>query len=125
MVTYSITKHEIVLPSGECFDANIYSGHGTGLNNAAGVAIHDVGPIPPGLWAIGPPQNNKTTGLFSMPLTPVGHNALGRTAFFCHGDTAADMADGKELASSGCIVAPYAVRAAVWECGDRSLMVTP
>ena len=52
-----------------------------------------------------------------MPLTPVGHDALGRSGFFIHGDSI------KGGASHGCIVLPRPVRLFIANSGDQDLTV--
>lgn len=83
-----------------------YSGHGEGLNNSECQAIPDVGPIPVGLYKLGPVRDSIRVGKLSIDLDPVGHNACGRTALMIHGDN-------KKLdksASHGCIILPRWVR---------------
>lgn len=97
-----------------------YAGAGDGKNNPAKEGVVRVGPLPAGKWRIGAPVHRpKTIGQFCLPLTPVGHSALGRSAFYMHGDSAKNP--GK--ASLGCIVMPRWVREQVWASGDRELTV--
>lgn len=102
------------------FVARGYSGHQLGKNNPGLEGKVAVGPIPRGMWKFGAPVNRpQTIGPFAMPLTPVGHNALGRSGFFCHGDSA--RAPG--TASHGCLILARNVREAIWASGDRDLEV--
>jgi len=94
-----------------------YSGHADGRNNPALQAVHDTGPIPQGLYQIGPPHDTPTHGPHVMALTPVGHNALGRSGFLMHGDNV------KHDASLGCIIMPRDVRNSVSGSGDDQLTV--
>lgn len=94
-----------------------YSGHGEGRNNPAMEAVPRVGPIPAGLWAISNPHDSPHTGPFTLDLTPVGHDAHGRSAFKIHGDNKAHDA------SAGCIVLFRAVRETIWNSGDHQLEV--
>lgn len=96
-----------------------YSGRGAGRNNPAMEAVREVGPIPAGRWRIGPPRTSARTGPHVMDLTPVGHDAHGRSAFQIHGDNAAGDA------SSGCIVLPRVHRELISKNGPRTLEVTP
>src|SRR5207244_1311588 len=75
-----------------------YSGKGEGRNNPKKEAEKDVGPIPAGLYRIGPAYDNPKTGPHVMDLTPIGHNAHGRSGFQIHGDKQ------NHDASTGCIV---------------------
>lgn len=96
-----------------------YSGRGEGRNNPAMQAVRGVGPVPAGRWRIGAPRTSSRTGPHVMDLTPVGHDAEGRSAFQIHGDNAAGDA------SSGCIVLPRAVRERISRSGLSVIEVTP
>jgi hypothetical protein len=91
------------------YEGRGYSGHGEGRNNPALEAKPMVGPIPGGLWAIGSPYTHPKLGPLVMNLTPVGHDARGRSLFRIHGDNS----QGNESASEGCIVAGRAIRQAI------------
>lgn len=110
-------------PSGG-FVGTGYSGAGRtleeGRNNPAMEADPGKGPIPAGLWSIGAPVDHPDTiGPYAMPLTPVGHDAHGRSAFFIHGNNKTDNA------SHGCVILAPAMRHAIWNSGDHTLEVTP
>lgn len=96
-----------------------YSGRAEGRNNPGMDSARGVGPIPAGRWRIGPPRTSSRTGPHVMDLTPVGHDAHGRSAFQIHGDNAAGDA------SSGCIVLPRAFREMISESGISLLEVIP
>jgi hypothetical protein len=98
-----------------------YAGAGTtaatGRNNPAMENVANAGPIPAGEWDIGTAFNSNNTGPNVVPLTPVGHNAHGRTAFQIHGNNAANNA------SQGCIVMGPTIRQQVIDSGDTILRV--
>ena len=94
-----------------------YSGHAEGRNNPAMQDVHNIGPIPQGTYQIGPPHDTPTHGPHVMALTPVGHDALGRSGFLMHGDNV------KHDASQGCIIMPRNVRDSVSSSGDDQLTV--
>jgi Tlde1 domain len=100
-----------------------YSGAGRtlaeGRNNPAMEAVRQKGPIPAGEWRIGPAHAGAHTGPVSMDLTPVGHDAHGRTAFLIHGDNTAHNA------SEGCIILARGIRDQIAASGDRQLIVVP
>ena len=98
-----------------------YSGAGPGKNNPALQEAHAVGPIPVGLWRIGPPEDRPTTGPYSLPLSPYPEtDTFGRTEFYLHGDSIS--APG--MASHGCpVLSPEALRQAVWNSSDHDLRV--
>jgi hypothetical protein len=77
-----------------------YSGHGDSVNNPAMEKVRDVGPIPAGLWRIGPAFDHPTKGPTVFRLTPEGHDAHGRNGFLIHGDNR----KRDRSASNGCII---------------------
>lgn len=94
-----------------------YSGTGTGRDNPAAQAEVGVGPIPTGLWKIGPAYRHWRLGPVVMNLDPVWHNAYGRTLFRIHGD------NKKNDASNGCIILSRSLRELIAASGDRELTV--
>jgi hypothetical protein len=96
-----------------------YSGLGRGKNNPALQAAVGVGPIPAGRWKITERYDSANVGPYALKLEPVGHDALGRSAFRIHGDSIANPG----TASHGCIILPRAVRELIWTSGDRDLEV--
>ncbi len=124
------------LKRGDKVVATGYSGSGrlVGMNNPSLQWVNDVGPIPRGLYEIqlvhpfgNPPGKGPATqpkwGPFTMRLSPVGHNAAGRSGFLIHGDSRDPGRTGD--ASNGCIILPPAVREQIWKSGDHRLMVEP
>ncbi len=104
---------------GEC-----YSGHDNGKNNPALQHVPDIGPIPVGVYRIGPPFDDPGhLGKFVMSLTPLPDtDTFGRSGFFMHGDSAAHTGG----ASEGCIIAGPLTRhrvAATLTAGDGLLKV--
>lgn len=100
-----------------------YSGAGrtseTGRNNPAMQNVSNHGPIPQGQWHIGIAYRHAQKGPTVMSLTPVGHNAYGRTAFLIHGNNT------QNDASQGCIILPPAIRRQLSNSDDKELIVTP
>jgi hypothetical protein len=94
-----------------------YSGKGSAKNDPDMEHVRATGPIPRGMWKIGEPHRSAKTGPYAMNLTPVGHDAKGRSAFQIHGDNATGTA------SSGCIILGPAQRRLIWESGDHDLEV--
>jgi hypothetical protein len=99
------------------FVATGYSGAGTGRNNPAEQAVPDIGPIPQGRYNIGLPFQSVKQGPCVMRLTPVGHNALGRSGFLIHGDNLTHDA------STGCIVLSREIRDLIASSQDHDLEV--
>ena len=96
-----------------------YSGHTNGKNKPHMEHVRNVGPIPRGEYKIETPRNSARTGSFVLPLTPVGHNALGRTDFQIHGDSRSNLS----FASNGCIILNRSIREKIWQSGIRKLVV--
>jgi hypothetical protein len=96
-----------------------YSGNGVGRENPAMEGVRNVGPIPRGIYRIGAQFDHPTKGPVTMGLTPVGHTALGRTAFLIHGDSREHPGE----ASEGCIVLGRTLRQAVADSGDTQIEV--
>lgn len=119
--TYHQTSGRLVSPRGELLGIG-YSGHGDGLNNPAMEAVHGVGPIPAGHWHIGPAKAPPDhLGPVAMPLTPVGFDPHGRSAFFMHGDNI----HMNHTASDGCVIMGPLIRRCVDASLDCDLFVLP
>ena len=108
--------------SRDCADvATGYSGLDAGKNNPAMQEVHDVGPLPQGLYVIGHPVDTATHGPFVLPLTPdPGNTMFGRTGFLIHGDSL--QHPGR--ASNGCIILPRPIREQIAASDDDELTVT-
>lgn len=100
-----------------------YSGAGpieaTGRNNSSMQNIPNQGPIPTGQYQIGASYNHPQKGPTSMNLTPVGHNALGRSGFMIHGNNV------QNNASQGCIILGPMIRQQIAPNSDHILVVQP
>ena len=102
------------------YEGSGYSGHDAGVNNPNLEDDPGIGPIPRGLWTIGPAYDHPHLGPCVMNLDPVPpNNAHGRTLFRIHGNTA----DGGTNASRGCIVLGPSQRHAIRDSADTSLQV--
>jgi Protein of unknown function (DUF2778) len=104
-------------------DSTGYSGSGEGKNNPALQGVPDVGPIPRGLYAIGPLEWTTGAGPHGpdvLRLTPApGNDMHGRAGFLIHGDAI----EHPGAASRGCIVLPRSTRWRIAASGDRELLV--
>lgn len=89
-----------------------YSGRGEGKNNPAMQFVKNVGPLPCGLYLIGPLtdlENKRGFGPGYLVLSPNPANDMrGRSGFLAHWDktTSDGIGPAPDLASEGCI-APY------------------
>jgi len=96
-----------------------WSGQLGGRNNPIEQAIQDLGPIPEGLYTIGPAYQHPKLGPITMDLTPdAGDNEFGRSLFRIHGF-------GSDVihASEGCIVQVATVRTRINASPDKRLQV--
>jgi hypothetical protein len=101
-----------------------YSGHGPGVNDPTTESMPNVGPIPRGEWTIGPFFNDPEKGPTVAHLIPDAATAtFGRSGFMIHGDTAADVENGTDLASEGCIILARPIREQIAASGDNDLQV--
>jgi len=102
-----------------------YSGYGTGLNNPALQDLQSqqhgdpAGPLPQGIYSIGPPHYSPNTGPGTMNLTP--QFPTNRTLLRIHGDNKA----ANHTASTGCIVTDANNRNQVANSNDTCLQVLP
>jgi Protein of unknown function (DUF2778) len=85
---------------GNSFLSGCYAGMDIGKNNAAMQEVHDVGPLPAGIYTIGLMVMRHPLGP-SMMLTPdLTNEMFGRSGFFIHLDNPAHPG----FSSDGCIV---------------------
>lgn len=86
---------------GDAFQGKGYSGAPGHINVTADEGLKNKGPIPRGLWRMTSyiPSHTKL-GPYCIRLTPVNHDALGRSAFLIHGDSIKKPG----TASEGCII---------------------
>lgn len=101
-----------------------YAGRDTpqcqGKNNPSAQQVHDIGPLPQGLYTIGPLENVPGLGVDVMPLFPNPKNQMfGRSGFFIHDD----LVNAPGTASHGCIVLYHQVRLQIGKSGDNQLEV--
>jgi len=93
---------------------------GEGKNDPDEQERRHVGPIPVGLYVIGPAFTHPTKGELVMRLIPKpGTNTFERSGFLLHGDSRRRPGAGSE----GCIVQLYDVRLLVAESEDHDLEV--
>lgn len=116
MLQYNSTTGEIRLD--EHFEGYGYSGHGEGRNNPELEHVRKVGPIPRGDYLISKWFDDiGGKGPIVFNLTPIEHNAHGRTGFMIHGDNV------NHDASLGCIIAGRLIRLAIKNDDETRLRV--
>jgi len=118
MWKYEQSTGKMFQPDGEFFALG-YAGHKEGLNNGAKESTPDVGPIPKGLWQIGPAFTHAKAGPVTMRLTMQKGSLFGRSGFLIHGDNP----NGDRSASNGCIILPRWARLKISESPVKSLLV--
>ena len=121
MWLYSQSTGTLTAPDGSLAGQG-YSGHGPGINNAAMQNVPDVGPIPVGLYTIGPFRSDPEKGPLVCDLIPDPENEMfGRSGMMMHGDEILHL--GERLASHGCIIQDHLVRLGVSKSADKRLQV--
>ncbi len=117
-MTYDYHQKDGALIHGPEFVGTGYSGHGEGRNNPALQKKQKVGPIPQGLYKIGPAYQHARLGPCVMNLDPMpGTDTFGRSLFCIHGDNA------NHDASEGCIILGPTIRRQIAASSDRLLLV--
>ncbi len=114
--TFIISTGEFLKPDGSHL-CRAYAGQPPHVNDPEAVALHNIGPLPPGRFIIGKPMNIDTDpanwmaalrhmGPFVMPLEPCPDENLkldwlgGRGGFYLHGDSV----EHPGTASNGCVI---------------------
>ncbi len=116
-MTWQYSQSTGVLTHNGNYVATGYAGAGNARNNPSMEGIANSGPIPTGRYHIGQPRHSNQTGPHILPLTPIGHNALGRHSFQIHGDNRTNDA------STGCIIMPRSIRDRISSSQDNILEV--
>lgn len=123
MFIFNQTTGEVT-HDGQHFDW-AYSGHSAGVNNPKMQYIPQVGPIPVGMYTIGPAFVHPHAGAVCMRLTPdKDTDTRGRSGFMWHGDNISL----NHTASEGCVISPRIARlaaATAVAAGDDQLLVIP
>lgn len=94
--------------------------HPEGVNNHAMQFVHNIGPLPVGVYILGAMIPSSHLGPNAIPLIPHDGNVMqGRGHFYMHGDMIGHPGEG----SDGCIIMPPNVRAMVAASPDKTLEV--
>jgi hypothetical protein len=126
MVRFQISTGKITADDGSTIGTG-YAGAPGAVNDPSKCGLTDVGPLPPGIWAMGQPENDPKTGVFSIPLWMLAGDPMGRDCetpgnFRWHGDNAAKP---PQSSSEGCLVSDHPSRLAGWSDPDHQLTVVP
>ena len=118
MFTYSQSTGRMM--QGDALIGTGYAGIGSGKNNPHAQEIHNVGPLPRGMWRIVRWFDSEHFGPVVAQLEPeAGTVTYGRSGFLIHADAPAHPG----MASHGCIVLPRATRQAMRASGETELQV--
>jgi len=97
---YNVKTGELRNPAGAIIGLG-YSGSREAKNNPAFEHVANLGPLPRGVWTMGPADTHPELGPICIPLHPcMGTNTFARHDFFIHGDNPAHPRDS----SHGCPV---------------------
>jgi hypothetical protein len=95
-----------------------YAGTGKGRNNPAMQHVKATGPLPRGIYNIGPAYHHPKLGPICMNLEPdVSNEMHGRSLFRIHGNNKVNDA------SLGCVIQGPAVRKLINASADKILQV--
>jgi hypothetical protein len=121
MWTYQQSTGELTDPDGKLLGRG-YSGNGPALNDPAFQDEMGHGPLPAGLYTIGPFFTDLVKGPIVAHLRPDASNQMyGRSGFMIHGDNP----QMDHTASDGCIILAHDLRQAIATSGDAGLAVIP
>ena len=91
------------------FVAMCWAGCGIGKNNPSMQEVHDIGPLPRGLYRVGPwEEMHPGLGPMVAHLEMVSGESFGRSGFYFHGPANDPAKYGQE--SHGCVVVAHAGR---------------
>lgn len=124
MWKYSQTDGRLYRPDGVLAGHGYAGGDGglrpEGINNHAMQSIHNVGPLPCGIYKKSTPVEHSHLGPLAIPLIPMdGNEMFGRSGFYMHGDRASPP----KSASDGCIIMAHSVRVEFSDSSEQWLEV--
>ena len=121
MWTYQIATR-CLLHDGEVVSNTGWAGQGPWQDDPTETNVEKKGPLPCGLYTIGPAYHHDKLGPVTMNLGPDAENEMfGRADFRIHGASATDSAHSSE----GCIIQLRSVREQIAASPDRRLEVVP
>lgn len=94
--------------------------HIQGLNNPNYCSLHNIGPMPTGIYRIHAWGTFPEIGPNAAALEQIGGESYGRSGFYIHGPALNDPMNS----SKGCLVIPHDDRMAFIACGFDTLTVT-
>ena len=118
-INYSIRNGHVTQDDGSLI-ATGWSGNHDGKDNVYMTSFHDVGPLPIGIYNIGPFITHPILGPLSAQLTQISGETYGRSGFFIHGPGTTDY--GQE--SKGCVILTHDDRLKVIALNPAQLTVS-
>lgn len=121
MWTFSQSTGQLHDSKGELV-ATGFSGHDLGFDNPAEEEMHDLGPLPRGLYRMAAWfDKHPVVGLCAIELAPDPKNQMfGRSGFFIHGASALNPKES----SHGCpVIGTCDTRRALWASPDHDFQV--
>ena len=103
--------------------AHGWAGNHDGKLNHAMQEVHNVGPLPVGVYRIGRWQDTDHLGPMAAPLLQIEGETFGRSGFWIHGAAKDPKKYGQE--SKGCLVIEHEEREAVRDLTNRDSFRTP
>ena len=97
-----------------------FAGNHDGRNNPDMQSVHDVGPLPQGVYRVGAWGPHAELGQLSAPLTQIAGETYGRSGFYIHGPGGADPSQ----CSKGCVVIEHSQRLVVASLAPVTVTVT-
>ena len=121
-LNYSQSTGYISTDSGALI-ARGWAGNGDGKNNPSMQEVHNAGPLPRGVYKVGPwEENHPGLGPLVAHLEQIEGDTFGRSPFYIHGPAVDPAKYGQE--SRGCIVIPRDMRMAVRARNPDTITVT-
>ena len=121
MIVFNRRAGRLYDAAGTLIASGIWSGHNDAANDPTREREKGVGPLPKGVYMIGPLRDGGALGPDVMNLDPApGTNTFGRSLFRIHGD---NSTPAPHDASDGCIIAPHQTRIWIDAQKDRRINV--
>lgn len=118
-LNFSQTTGKITKDDGALVAAG-WAGNGQGKNKPSMQAVRCVGPLPQGVYKVGPWHTHERLGPLAAKLDQIEGVTYGRDDFYVHGASSKNF--GQE--SKGCIVVPRPGREAIIRCDPDTFTVT-
>ena len=131
-INFKISSGTITTDDGQLLTSQAFAGNNSrpkvnpanipGRNNVAYVALHFIGPLPPGVYSFGPWGHHDGLGdhVSSLTMIPGTGTSYGRGGFYMHGMSTTDPLNSSE----GCVCVPHDPRVLIESMKPDTLTVT-